>query len=384
MVADVPLGAFLSGGVDSSLVVALMQAQSSRPVRTFSLVFTEADYDEAPAARAVAAHLRTDHTELYVTPQDARQIIPRLPDVYDEPLGDYSQIPTALVASLARSYVTVALSGDGGDELFGGYVSYVWADRVRQAVHRWPAGWRRRMGSTLGRLSPATVGRLYGLVERGLPSRLRQVHPEEKLAKLAKMLAAENDDEAYDLLVSVWTEPRLVVGLADGRRPGPDANHAAGIDSFVERMMLSDQLRYLPDNILVKVDRATMAASLEARAPLLDHRLAEWVWRLPLRFRCRDGVGKWVLRQVLARYVPVSLFDRPKSGFGIPVGAWLRGPLRDWAESLLDERRLAREGYLQPRAVREVWADHLAGRRDEYARLWVVLMFQAWLDRWGK
>jgi len=384
MVADVPLGAFLSGGVDSSLVVALMQAQSSRPVRTFSLGFTEADYDEAPAARAVAAHLRTDHTELYVTPQDARQIIPRLPDVYDEPLGDYSQIPTALVASLARSYVTVALSGDGGDELFGGYVRYVWADRARQAVHRWPAGWRRRMGSTLGRLSPATVGRLYGLVERGLPSRLRQVHPEEKLAKLAKMLAAENDDEAYDLLVSVWTEPRLVVGLADGPRPGPDANHAAGIDSFVERMMLSDQLRYLPDNILVKVDRATMAASLEARAPLLDHRLAEWVWRLPLRFRCRDGVGKWVLRQVLARYVPVSLFDRPKSGFGIPVGAWLRGPLRDWAESLLDERRLAREGYLQPRAVREVWADHLAGRRDEYARLWVVLMFQAWLDRWGK
>ncbi len=382
MVADVPLGAFLSGGIDSSLVVALAQAESGRPVRTFTLGFTEADYDEAPAARAVAAHLGTDHTELYVSPRDAREIVPRLPDIYDEPFGDSSQIPTVLVSSLARSHVTVALSGDGGDELFGGYVRHVWAGRIRRAVRWWPPALRHGVARVLGGIPPARAGWMYGVAERAIPPRMRQVHPEEKLAKLAKVLTADSDDQAYESLVSAWSDPQLVVGADTGGGTGTEGERAPRIDSFVERMMLLDQLHYLPDDILVKMDRATMAASLEVRAPFLDHRLVEWAWRLPLGVRCRDGVGKWVLRQLLAQHVPPTLFDRPKTGFGIPIGAWLRGPLRDWAEALLDERRLSREGYLRPAVIRQVWTDHLAGRRDDDVRLWIVLMFQAWLERW--
>ena len=384
MVADVPVGAFLSGGVDSSLVVALMQAVAPRPVRTFTLGFTDPDFDEAPAARAVAAHLGTDHTEFYVSPADARDVIPSLPETYDEPFGDASQIPTALVASLARRHVTVALSGDGGDEVFGGYVRHVWADRVWRAAGRWPAGLRRTAGRLLAAAPPAAIDRLYGLLERGVPPGWRQVHVGEKLAKLAAMLHADSRDDAYELLVAVWPEGGLVIGAEDGGAAAFDAGGLPATATFAERMMLQDQMRYLPDDILVKVDRATMAVSLEARAPLLDHRLAEWVWRLPIDFRCRDGVGKWLLRQVLADYIPPALFERPKTGFGIPVGAWLRGPLRPWAESLLDERRLAREGFLMPASIRPIWAEHLAGRRDHSVRLWVVLMFQAWLERWAR
>jgi asparagine synthase (glutamine-hydrolysing) len=384
IVADVPVGAFLSGGVDSSLVVALMQAVASRPVRTFTLGFTDPDFDEAPAARAIAAHLGTDHTEFYVSPADARNVIPSLPDTYDEPFGDASQIPTALVASLARQHVTVALTGDGGDEVFGGYVRHLWADRVWDAVGRWPAGLRRAAGSFLAIARPSAVDRLYRLLERGVPSRWRQVHAGEKLAKLATMLQAGSDDHAYELLVSAWPEGGIAIGAEAGGAAPLGAGGLPAAATFVERMMLQDQMRYLPDDILVKVDRATMAASLEARAPLLDHRLAEWVWRLPVDFRCRAGVGKWLLRQVLANYAPAALFDRPKTGFGIPVGAWLRGPLRPWAESLLDEGRLAREGFLRPADIRSVWAEHLAGRRDHSSRLWVVLMFQAWLERWAR
>jgi asparagine synthase (glutamine-hydrolysing) len=383
MVADVPVGAFLSGGVDSSLVVALMQAEAARPVRTFTLGFTDRDFDEAPAAHAVAAHLGTDHTECYVSPADARDVIPRLSETYDEPFGDASQIPTALVASLARRHVTVVLSGDGGDEVFGGYVRHVWADRVWRAAARWPAGPRRTAGRLLAAARPSAVDRLYRLLERGVPSRWRQVHAGEKLAKLATMLQAGSDDQAYELLVSAWPEGGIAIGAEDGGAAAFGVGGLPAAATFVERMMLQDQMRYLPDDILVKVDRATMAVGLEARAPLLDHRLAEWVWRLPIDFRCRDGVGKWLLRQVLGDYVPAALIDRPKTGFGIPVGAWLRGPLRPWAESLLDERRLEQEGFLEPARIRPVWAEHLAGRRDHAVRLWVVLMFQAWLERWG-
>jgi asparagine synthase (glutamine-hydrolysing) len=380
MVADVPLGAFLSGGIDSSTVVALMQAEANRPIRTFALGFSDADYDEAPAARAVASHLGTDHTELYVTAADAQEVIPRLADIYDEPLADYSQIPTVLVAALARKHVTVALSGDGGDEVFGGYVRHIWAARVRTATRGWPTSVRRAAAQALGRISPTTVARVYGMFERRLPSGVRQAHPAEKLAKLARILAAGSDDEAYRLLVSVWPEP--VVLSDDERLEGGAEDRTAGLDDFAERMMLRDQLEYLPDNILAKVDRATMTASLEARAPLLDHRLAEWAWRLPLRFRCRHGRGKWLLRQVLAQYVPTKAFDRPKTGFGIPVGSWMRRALRDWCEALLDHRRLVNEGYLDAPLVRDVWREHLSGTRDHYARLWAVLMFEAWLDRW--
>jgi asparagine synthase (glutamine-hydrolysing) len=380
MVADVPVGAFLSGGVDSSLVVALMQALAPRPVKTFTLGFTDPDFDEAPAARAVAAHLGTEHTEFYVSPTDARNVIPSLPGTYDEPFGDASQIPTALVASLARRDVTVALTGDGGDEVFGGYVRHVWADRIWRSAGWWPAGLRRAAGGILAVARPTAVDRLYAMLEPGVPSGWRQVHAGEKLAKLAAMLHADSGDEAYERLVVAWPEGGLVIGAGGGA--ACDAGELPASATFAERMMLQDQMRYLPDDILVKVDRATMAVSLEARAPLLDHRLVEWVWRLPIGFRCRDGVGKWLLRQVLADYVPAALFDRPKTGFGIPVGAWLRGPLRPWAEALLDEGRLAREGFLLPATIRRVWTEHLSGRRDHSVRLWVVLMFQAWLERW--
>jgi asparagine synthase (glutamine-hydrolysing) len=383
MVADVPLGAFLSGGIDSSLVVALAQAECGRAVRTFTLGFRDADYDEAPAARLVAAHLGTEHTELYVSARDALDIVPRLPDIYDEPFGDASQIPTTLIAALARRHITVALTGDGGDEVFGGYVRHVWASRIRRVARWWPPVLRRTAGRALGAVSPTNAGRWYRAVERGIPPTMRQVHPWEKLAKLARVVAADTDDEAYESLVSAWTDPALVLGV-DARTDvaSRDGLEASRIGSFAERMMLFDQTGYLPDDILVKVDRATMAAGLEARSPLLDHRLVEWAWHVPPSIRFRDGVGKWALRQLLARHVPARLVDRPKAGFGVPIGAWLRGPLRDWAESLLDQGRLVREGYLRPEPIRRVWSDHLAGRRADDVRLWTVLMFQAWLERW--
>jgi asparagine synthase (glutamine-hydrolysing) len=383
MVADVPLGAFLSGGIDSSLVVALAQAECGRPVRTFTLGFRDADYDEAPAAQLVAAHLGTEHTELYVSARDALDLVPRLPDIYDEPFGDASQIPTALIAALARRHVTVALTGDGGDEVFGGYVRYVWASRIRRVARWWPPVLRRAAGRALGAVSPASAGRWYQAVERGIPATMRQVHPGEKLAKFARVVAADTDDAAYESLVSAWNEPALVLGADTGDEVASrDDQKTARIGSFAERMMLCDQTGYLPDDILVKVDRATMAASLEVRSPFLDHRLVEWAWRAPPGIRLRDGVGKWALRQLLARHVPERLVNRPKSGFGVPIGVWLRGPLRDWAESLLDEGRLAREGYLRPEPIQRVWTDHLAGRRGDDVRLWTVLMFQAWLERW--
>jgi asparagine synthase (glutamine-hydrolysing) len=381
MVADVPLGAFLSGGIDSSAVVAVMQAESPRPVRTFALGFREADYDEAPAARAVASRLGTDHTELYVTADDALRVIPSLPEIYDEPFADYSQIPSVLVASLARAHVTVALSGDGGDEVFGGYVRYLWAGRVRAMARRWPALATRTAARLLAAVPPAVAARAYRLLERRLPADARQAHPEEKLAKFARVLSASSDDDAYERLVSLWSGQDGLIRGEESQAPFP-GDDAAGVDGFVERMMLRDQRHYLPDDILVKVDRATMAASLESRAPLLDHELAEWLWTLPLRFRCRDGEGKWLLRQVLARHLPPAMFARPKTGFGIPVGAWLRGPLRDWCEDLLDARGLAADGLLNPAPVRRAWADHLSGRRDHYAKLWAVLMFRSWVRRW--
>lgn len=380
MLADVPLGAFLSGGVDSSTVVALMQVQSPRPVRTFTIGFDESGYDEAQHAKAVAAHLGTEHTALYLSAQDALDVIPRLPQMYDEPFGDSSQIPTYLVAAMARQHVTVALSGDGGDELFGGYNRYFWGRSIWRRIGTLPIPLRRMLGGMMTTLSPSTWDRLGG----ALPSRLRQPTLGDKIHKLASVIDVANPEALYQRLVSQHRESGSIVIGAGASADAPqwaDSEVAAFTrQDFTERMMFHDLVGYLPNDILTKVDRAAMAVSLETRVPLLDHHIAEFAWQLPLHMKIRHGQGKWLLRQVLYRYVPKELIERPKQGFGVPIGDWLRGPLRDWAEALLDESRLRREGFLHPAPVREKWEEHLSGRRNWQYWLWNVLMFQAWLE----
>lgn len=379
MEADVPLGAFLSGGVDSSLVVALMQAQSVHPVQTFSIGFREKGYDEAVHANAVARHLNTAHHELYVTARDALDVVPRLPAVFDEPFSDSSQIPTFLVSQLARRSVTVSLSGDGGDELFGGYRRYFAAHKIERGLRYLPAGVQRCIAHSLSHHARFHESALAGF-NACLPARLRMKRPKSKVAVLARMLEAGSQEERYRLLMSHNRNPAAVVLHATepvvAGNPAEDSN----VCSDIERMMYNDLATYLPGDILTKVDRASMAVSLEARVPLLDHRVAEFAWRVPVGQKVRHGQGKWLLREVLYRYVPRHLMDRPKQGFGVPIGEWLRGPLRDWAEALLDERRLREEGYFDPGPVRQLLDAHLAGTANEGARLWDVLMFQAWLE----
>jgi asparagine synthase (glutamine-hydrolysing) len=383
MVADVPLGAFLSGGLDSSTVVALMQAQSSSPVKTFTIGFDVAGYDEARAAKAVASHLGTDHTELYVTPEETLAVIPLLPQIYDEPFADSSQIPTYLVSKLARRHVTVSLSGDGGDELFAGYNRYAWGPQIWNRARHVPAPIRRRLAAAAKGISPALVDRVYDDFERLLPHAWRVSLPGDKLHKLAGVIDAADQMELYSRLVSAWHHPEdiLVRTPHAARDPRPSSYLP---DGFRERMMYRDLLTYLPDDILAKVDRASMAVSLEVRAPLLDHRVVEWAWHLPADLRMRGGSSKWLLRQVLYQYVPRELVDRPKAGFGVPVDHWLRGPLKEWAEDLLSVRALEADGLLRPEPIRRVWQQHLAGHRNEHTRLWPVLMFQAWRRQWPR
>jgi asparagine synthase (glutamine-hydrolysing) len=381
MMADVPLGAFLSGGIDSSTVVALMQAQSARPVKTFTIGFNEKEYNEAVHAKAVARHLGTDHTELYVTPEQARSVVPLLPAIYDEPFADSSQVPTRLVSELARRHVTVSLSGDAGDELFGGYNRYILTQRLWRRLAAVPRPLRRAAAAMLTSLSPATWNSLAGTVQPLLPAKARMAVPGDKIHKGAGVLASGSAGELYHGLVSLWRDPASVViggeeppTLLTGNMPSLD-----GLDE-IERMMTLDMLTYLPDDILTKVDRAAMSVSLETRVPFLDHRVVEFAWRLPLDCKLRGGETKWALRQVLYRYVPREIIERPKMGFGIPIGDWLRGPLRDWAEALLSPARLASEGYFRPEPIRRIWADHLNGHVNMQYLLWCVLMFQAWLD----
>lgn len=360
MISDVPLGAFLSGGIDSSTVVAIMQAQSNRPIRTFSIGFFEEKYNEATYAKSVAQHLGTDHTELYVTPQEAMDVIPDLPTVYDEPFADSSQIPTLLVSKLAREQVTVSLSGDGGDELFCGYRRY------HYALHRWkqiswmPYDIRRKLGS---------------IIKTSLLSRWSKPHT------FASLLTEKNLVQLYKWLLSNWKNPEdIVINSEEPQTAFDDELWLLQLPEWAQQIMFIDLVCYLPDDILVKLDRASMAVSLESRVPLLDHRIVEFAWRLPIDLKIYQGEGKWILRKVLEKYVPRELVNRPKKGFGIPIGMWLRGPLRDWAESLLDERRLSQEGYLTPSLVREKWADHLKEKRSWQYELWNVLMFQSWLE----
>ena len=385
MLADVPLGALLSGGVDSSTVVALMQAQSSQPIKTFTIGFPIPAYNEAEAAKAIARYLGTDHTELYVTPAETQAVIPRLPHLYDEPFADSSQLPTLLVCKLARQHVTVSLSGDGGDELFHGYTRYMRAEHLWASMSRLPVALRGLLARVIRQVSPWRWDALYARLAPLLPASARHRFPGEKLATLVEVLQAGHPDGLYQYLVSLWKTPDAVVVAgheAATLLTDPTVRHS--VPDLTERMMLLDLVTYLPDDILVKVDRASMGVSLELRAPLLDHRLVEWAWQLPVRFKARHHQNKWLLRQVLYRYVSPPLVERPKMGFGVPIGAWLRGPLRDWAEALLDAHRLRQEGFLRPEPIRKVWAAHVSGPRNEQSRLWAVLMFQAWLEHWSQ
>jgi asparagine synthase (glutamine-hydrolysing) len=385
MMADVPLGAFLSGGVDSSTVVALMQAQSTRPVKTFSIGFHEEGYNEAEHAKAVAKHLGTEHTEMYVSARQAMDVIPRLPAMYDEPFSDSSQIPTFLVSQLARQHVTVSLSGDAGDELFCGYNRYQMTANVWNIIASAPMPLRKLVARGLTAVSPRNWDRFASATRGILPSSLQHAKLGDKVHKGAAVLGSQSLDALYLKLVSHWDDPAAVV---IGSQEPPtllvgNTQQLPGLDS-TQRMMALDMLTYLPDDILVKVDRASMGVSLESRVPFLDHRVVEFAWRLPQSVKLRDGQSKWALRQVLYRHVPKALIERPKMGFGVPIGEWLRGPLRDWAESLLDESRLRREGFFQPAAVRGKWQEHLSGQRDWQYHLWDVLMFQAWLEESNK
>jgi asparagine synthase (glutamine-hydrolysing) len=381
IVTDVPLGALLSGGVDSSTVVALMQAHSTRPVSTFTIGFSEGDYDEAMHAKAVARHLGTEHTELRVDPEQAREIIPRLPDIYDEPFADSSQIPTVLLCALTQQHVTVCLSGDAGDELFGGYNRYVWAASLWRRLGPVPPWLRRAAAGSLSSLPASFYNGAFGALSSLLPSWLAFSNPGDKLHKLSNVIGSSSSESLYRELVCQWRGPLPLRGIPDPLTLVADPSQWPALSSFTERMMAVDTLTYLPDDILVKIDRAAMATSLETRVPFLDPRVIDLAWNLPLRQKVRDGQGKWLLRQLLYRHVPKVIVDRPKQGFGVPIEHWLRGPLRDWAEDLLSQTALAADGMLDPAPIRAMWQRHLSGRNVQHA-LWNVLMYQAWRRRW--
>lgn len=378
--ADVSLGAFLSGGVDSSVIVALMQKNASRPTKTFTVGFEENGFDESPFARKVAQHLGTEHTELIVTSNEARDVVPLLPGIYDEPFADSSQIPTYLLCKLAREKVTVALSGDGGDELFGGYNRYFWSTRIWSRIAWMPYFVRRAVGNGIGGIPITAWDALSRPVNAMLRGSKGLAAAGQKAHKLAGILSnVQGIDDLYLGLVSQWQDPALVIrGITQSPHQIYNCETVVGLDA-IQRMMYLDSLTYLPGDILCKVDRAAMAASLETRMPFLDHRVAELAWKLPLHMKIRGNIGKWALRQVLNKYVPQKLIDRPKMGFGIPIDQWLRGPLRSWAECLLNEDRLEEEGYFYPAPIRRQWAEHLSGRQNHAASLWAVLMFQSWL-----
>jgi asparagine synthase (glutamine-hydrolysing) len=379
--SDVPLGAFLSGGVDSTTVVALMQAVATGRVRTFTIGFQEKAFDEAPAARAVAAHLGTDHTELYASPDDALSLIPQIPDWYDEPFADSSQLPTYLVSRMTRDHVAVALSGDGGDELFAGYERYVWAKRMWTMNRRLGSALRRSAAGALRLAAPRWADRLSSLI----PARSRPVRLGDRLQKIAGILALDDFAAIYRRLVFPFADeaPLLAAPHPPPQDATSDPTLVADFPDLVARAQFIDLVTYLPDDILLKVDRASMAVSLEARVPILDHRVVEFAWRLPPEMRVRNGRRKWLLRRVADRYVPSALLDRPKMGFGVPLESWLRGPLREWAEALLDERKLAADGIFRIDTVRRLWSQHLGGNHAWHYVLWNILMFQAWKARWA-
>ena len=379
LISDVPLGAFLSGGIDSSTIVALMSKACNHPVKTFTIGFEESAFNEAIYAKEVAKHLGTDHHELYVTAKDAFEVIPSLPSLYDEPFADSSQIPTYLVSKLARQHVTVSLSGDAGDELFGGYNRYLWGGRVWSKIKWMPPIMRQTLGTVIQKL-PASTWDIAGHL---LPNKYRVASMGDKAHRMSYRLKTVNslDDMYYSLVTEGFNEDGLV--NSDNFVLKTKLNNSKivlGSNEPAHRMMLWDTLTYLPDDILTKVDRAAMSVSLETRIPFLDHRVAELAWRFPLDMKIKNGVGKWPIRQILYKYVPKELIERPKAGFAVPVGQWIRGPLREWADDLLDESRIQREGYFDPKLVRKIWEQHLSGNYDWTSRLWAILMFNSWLE----
>jgi asparagine synthase (glutamine-hydrolysing) len=377
MVADVPVGSFLSGGVDSSTVVALMVQASAAPVRTFTVGFSDPAYDESAEAAAVAAKLGTDHTEARLHPDEAMAAIANLPDVYDEPFADSSQLPTLLVSRLARRDITVALTGDGADEIFGGYNRHAWCERLWGRLERVPLRARRVAGAGLALPSPGAVDRMA----RAAPPPWRLRIPSTKVAKLARILPSTSPEDMYQRLTSHWHEPSDLVGVPEPTTLVSNSSGWPVLPTATERLMLLDQLTYLPDDILTKVDRASMSVGLEVRTPFLDHRVVEAAWRLPLSQKLRNGETKWPLRQMLRAHLPEEVVSRPKMGFGLPLGAWLRGPLRDWAEDLLSVAALADDGLLAPEPIRRLWRAHVRGRVDAGQELWDVLVLQAWRRR---
>lgn len=380
MEADVPLGAFLSGGIDSSTVVALMQNQSNRAVKTFSIGFHVQNYNEAEHARAVAEHLGTEHTELYVTPQQALSVLDRMTTLFDEPFADPSQIPTFLVSELARRHVTVSLSGDGGDELFAGYPRYFGSMKYWRKLRPIPFRVRQLAAGALSSVPVAAWDNVFGMFSGILPSRVKKYARGDRVYEAADVLKCRSPDALYGWVISRWKTPTKLV--RDGREPPTalcNTEEWAGLPDFVSRMEYYDCVTYLPDDIMVKLDRASMGVSLEARVPILDHRVVEFSWRLPLSMKIKRYNGKWLLRQVLYKYVPKNLVDRPKMGFAVPIDSWLRGELREWCEDLLNEKRLCEGGFLNPRPIRKAWAEHLSGVRNWHDQLWVVLSLQAWL-----
>jgi asparagine synthase (glutamine-hydrolysing) len=380
--ADVPLGAFLSGGVDSSLIVALMQSQATTPVNTFTIGFEDRRYNEADYALAVAKHLGTAHTELYITAHQALEVIEKLPQLYDEPFADSSQIPTYLVCSQARQHLTVALSGDGGDELFCGYNRYFWVKRIWNKISWLPFSTRKLLSNTLMVLPSRHCDYIYSIIEHLLPSKFHVVLVGDKIHKMAARLATVGDDDAlFYSLISEWKQPdNIVIGANEPSTLLTRPNDWPLLANIEDRMMYLDAMSYLPDDILVKVDRAAMGVSLETRVPFLDHRVVELAWQMPLTMKYYNGLGKQPLRQILYKYVPKELIERPKQGFGMPVGDWLREPLRDWAEALLNEERLRKEGFFNPEPIRQKWLEHLSGQRNWEHSLWIILMFQLWLE----
>lgn len=382
MESDVPLGGFLSGGVDSSTTVALMQAQSSRPVKTFTMGFSEGEYDESKFAKKVAEHLKTDHTETVVTPKDALDVIPLLPTLYDEPFSDSSQIPTYLVSKIARQNVTVALSGDGGDELFGGYNRHTWGKTAWNMVEGLPDPVKSAFASGLNMVSPSGWNQIFQTLQPVLPGKLRWSNPGEKLQKLSAILKSQNPEDLYRKLISHCTNPEALV--VNGKEPTTlfnNKNEWPKFSDFSLRMMYLDLVTYLPDDILAKVDRASMGVSLEARVPFLDHRIVEFAWTLPLEMKIKNGKTKHILRELLYKYVPKDLIERPKMGFSVPIDHWLKGPLKDWASNLLSPERMKKEGYLNESEITKKWQEHLSGERNFQHHLWDVLMFQAWLEQ---
>jgi asparagine synthase (glutamine-hydrolysing) len=373
MLADVPLGAFLSGGIDSSAIVALMRERSASPVRTFTIGYENETYSEARHAKAIARHLGTVHTELYVSSRTAQEIIPSIAEHYDEPFADSSQIPTMLVSKLASGSVTVALSGDGGDELFAGYNRYILSAKYAKLLFATPKSIRRRLARSILATPPDILSRHF----RFLPLRSQG----DKLHKMAQAMPLENFEDLYQNFCSNWTDPSSI--LIDWPQSKTIIDHLSEDLqplSVIERMMALDAITYLPDDIMAKVDRASMAVSLECRAPFLDHRLFEFAWRVPMAYKIRNGQTKWILRQLVYRHVPRQLIDRPKMGFGFPIDIWLRGPLREWAEELLSERRLSEGGVFRPEPIRRCWKQHLTGERNWSSQLWAILMFETWRE----